>query len=135
APVLDEDAVLARVGGSREVLRGLIEVFYQDCNTLMSELGEAIKAADAGKVRSAAHTVKGMVSFFGAGTAVDAAVRLEGAGEREELVGAAQLFAGLARELEAVAAALAPFSPAPPDGWNLGRADRSDADVFSPAGA
>lgn len=135
APVLDEDAVLARVGGSREVLRGLIEVFYQDCNTLMSELGAAIKAADAGKVRSAAHTVKGMASFFGAGAAVDAAVRLERAGEREELVGAAPLFAELARELEAVAAALAPFSPAPPDGWNLGRADRSDADVFSPAGA
>jgi signal transduction histidine kinase/DNA-binding response OmpR family regulator len=132
---LDEDAVLARVGGSREVLRGLIEVFYQDGNTLMAELGAAIRAADAGKVRAAAHTVKGMVGFFGAAGAVDAALRLEKAGERDELVGAGQLFAELARELEAVAAALASFSPAPPDGWHLGRADRSDADVFSPAGA
>jgi signal transduction histidine kinase/DNA-binding response OmpR family regulator len=132
---LDEEAVLARVGGSREVLRGLIKVFYQDCNTLMADLDAAIKAGNAVKVRSAAHTVKGMVSFFGAAAAVDAAVRLEKAGEREELVGAGQLFAGLARELEAVAAVLAAFSPAPPDGWQLGRADRTDADVFSPAGA
>ena len=132
---LDEAAVLGRVGGNRDVLRGLIDVFYQDCNTLMADLDAAIKGGDAAKVRAAAHTVKGMVGFFGATDAVEAAVRVEKAGEREELVGAAPLYAGLARELDALAAALAPFSPAPPDGWHLGRADRSDADVFSPAGA
>jgi signal transduction histidine kinase/CheY-like chemotaxis protein/HPt (histidine-containing phosphotransfer) domain-containing protein len=132
---VDEEAVLARVGGNRETLRGLIEVFYQDGNTLMADLHEALKAGDAARVRAGAHTVKGMVGFFGAGPAAAAAARLEKAGERDELTGAAELYATLARELEALGDGLTIFASAPPAGWHLGRADRSEADVFSPAWA
>src|SRR6185503_11947851 len=101
----DEEAVLARVGGNREVLRGLVEVLYQDCNTQMAELDAALRAGDAQRVQTAAHTIKGMVAFFGAGPAVETAVQLERAGERGELVGASHTFAELAHELEALAAA------------------------------
>jgi HPt (histidine-containing phosphotransfer) domain-containing protein len=130
----DEAAVLGRVGGNRAVLRGLIEVFYQDCNTQMGELDAAIRDGDADRVRAAGHTIKGMVSFFGAGDAVEAARRVEAAGERGELAGVRYSFSALARELDAVAGALAPFSPAPPDGCHFGRGDRAEDDVFSPAG-
>jgi signal transduction histidine kinase/CheY-like chemotaxis protein/HPt (histidine-containing phosphotransfer) domain-containing protein len=130
---LDEAAVLARVGGNRDTLRGLIEVFYQDCNNLMAELHDAVRAEDAPKVRTTAHTLKGMVGFFGAAQAVSAASRLEKAGERDELTGATEFFCTLGRELEALGENLASYASAPPTGWHLGRADRSDADVFSPA--
>src|SRR5437764_794719 len=40
---LDEAAVLARVGGNRDTLRGLVEVFYQDCNNLMADLHDGVK--------------------------------------------------------------------------------------------
>jgi CheY-like chemotaxis protein/HPt (histidine-containing phosphotransfer) domain-containing protein len=132
---LDDAAVLARVGGNRDTLRGLIEVFYQDCNTLMAELHAALRAADAAKVRAGAHTIKGMVGFFGAAHATAAADRLERAGERDELAGATELYGALARDLEALGDALGAYAAAPPAGWHLGRADRSEADVFSPAWA
>jgi HPt (histidine-containing phosphotransfer) domain-containing protein len=119
----DEEAVLARVGGNRDTLRGLVEVLYQDCNTQMAELDAALRAGAAPRVQAAAHTIKGMVAFFGAGPAVEAAVRLERAGECGELTGASHTFAALAHELEALAAALAPFAPPPDDGWQYGRGE------------
>jgi CheY-like chemotaxis protein len=44
APGFDEAAALARVGGNRAVLVGLIEVMYQDCTAQMAELGAALRA-------------------------------------------------------------------------------------------
>jgi CheY-like chemotaxis protein/HPt (histidine-containing phosphotransfer) domain-containing protein len=121
----DAGEVLARVGGNRDTLRGLVEVLYQDCNTHMAELDAALRGRDPARVQVAAHTIKGMVAFFGAGPAVAAALQLERAGESGQLAGAAHTFAALARELEALAAALAPYAPAPEDGWQYGRGKRS----------
>ena len=117
----DEAVVLARVGGNRDTLRGLVGVLYQDCNTQMAELEAALRAGDGGRVHAAAHTVKGMVAFFGAGGAVEAAVGLERAGERGELAGAGRAFAELARELAELSVALAPYAPPPNAGWQHGR--------------
>ena len=133
APVIDEEVVLARVGGNREMLRGLIDVFYQDCNNQMAELEAGLRAGDARRVQAAAHTVKGMVAFFGAADATATAAALEEAGEEGVLTGTGRTFAALGEHLEAVAAALAVFAPTPPDGWAVGRSDRSDADIFLPA--
>ena len=134
ASVFDEAAVIARVGGNREILQQLIGVFYQDCNNQMDALNGAIKSNNALGVRSAAHTIKGMVAFFGAKGAADTAVKLEQAGVREELAGASLLFGELARELLQLETALGQFAPSPQDGWHLGLGDRSSADIFDPAG-
>jgi CheY-like chemotaxis protein/HPt (histidine-containing phosphotransfer) domain-containing protein len=119
----DEGAVLARVGGNRQTLRGLVEVLYQDCNAQMAELGAGLRAGDAARVQAAAHTIKGMVSFFDAHGAVEAALRLERAGELGQLTGAGHAFAELARELESLADALAPYAPPPDVGWQYGRGE------------
>jgi PAS domain S-box-containing protein len=131
----DEEVVMSRVGGSREILQQLIGVFYQDCNNLMGKLHGAIKEGNAVGVRSAAHTIKGMVAFFGARSASDLAVRLEQAGIREELGEANQLFSALARDLAQLEGALSRFAPSPPEGWHLGLGMRAEDDVFSMAGA
>jgi PAS domain S-box-containing protein len=123
----DEEAVLARVGGNREMLRGLVEVLYQDCTTQMAELDAGVRAGDGPRVQAAAHTVKGMVGFFGAASAVEVALRLEKAGERNELAGAGHAFAELACELEALGEALAPFASAPEPGWQYGRGAEAPA--------
>lgn len=127
----DERAVLGRVGGNRQVLQQLIGVFYQDCNNLMSSLNQAIRSGDATAVRSASHTIKGMVAFFGASEAIEAALKLEKAGLREELADSPLLFNCLARELSKLEAALSPFAPSPSDGWHLGLGTRADEDVFN----
>jgi CheY-like chemotaxis protein/HPt (histidine-containing phosphotransfer) domain-containing protein len=126
----DEAELLSRVGGNRDVLRGLIDVFYQDCNTNMAGLKEAVRTGDVAAVKAAAHTVKGMVAFFEAKKAVEAAARLEQAAARDEMAAAPQLVSTLSQELARIEAALATFSPAP-DGWHLGLADGSAADSFS----
>jgi CheY-like chemotaxis protein/HPt (histidine-containing phosphotransfer) domain-containing protein len=123
APAFNEEAVLARVGGNRQTLRGLVEVLYQDCNTQMADLDAGLRGGDAAKVQAAAHTIKGMVSFFDAHGAAEAALRLERAGEAGELSGAGHAFAELARELEALADALAPYAPPPDVGWQYGRGE------------
>jgi HPt (histidine-containing phosphotransfer) domain-containing protein len=109
-PPVDESAVLARVGGNRDTLRDLIGVFYQDCSVLMADLDAAIREGEAPKLRTAAHTIKGMVSFFGAPAAVDVALKLEKAGERGDVAEAARLFPTLAREIDTISAALTPYS-------------------------
>jgi HPt (histidine-containing phosphotransfer) domain-containing protein len=129
----DPATVLERVGGNRDVLRQLIGVFYQDCNTQMAVLRDAIHDGDADGVRDAAHTVKGMVAFFGQTGAADAARRLEAIGTRGEVEGASPLCAELARELAKIEAGLAEFAPPPPDGWHLGFADRSEEETVCPA--
>jgi HPt (histidine-containing phosphotransfer) domain-containing protein len=127
----DEALVLGRVGGNREILQQLIAVFYQDCNNLMDNLNSAIRAGNATGVRAASHTLKGMVSFFGAKAANDAALKLEQAGKREELAEASQMFSILARELVQLESALISYAPSPPEGWHLGLGNRSDEDIFS----
>jgi HPt (histidine-containing phosphotransfer) domain-containing protein len=134
-PIFPEDAVLARVGGNREVLQGLIKVFYQDCNALMSGMNRGIQANDAVAVRSAAHTIKGMVAFFEANAATELAAKLEQAGMREELSGTHQIFSALARELTAIEGALSKYAAAPFEGWHLGRGESCPHDVFSFADA
>jgi PAS domain S-box-containing protein len=130
AAALEEDAVLARVGGNRGVLSGLIGVFYQDCQTLMSSLRAAIRSGDAAGVQTAAHTIKGMVAFFEARAATEAAGRLEDAGVRQELAGTRQLFDALARELSLIEVELSKYVPAPSEGWHLGLTDHDGPEPF-----
>jgi PAS domain S-box-containing protein len=107
AESFDTAAVLARVGGSREVLAELLRVFRQDCARLLPEAREAVAAGDPARLRAAAHTVKGMVAFFGAAAAAAAAARLEGLAEKEDLAEAPALLAALSREVEHIGAAFA----------------------------
>ncbi|MCI0461691.1 MAG: response regulator, partial [Gemmataceae bacterium] len=113
APGLDRAAVLARVGGNAGLLRELIEVFQADCTRLIPELQQALSAQDAGTVRRAAHTLKGMVAFFDAAGACAAAARLEDLGAAGDLTGAADAFHTLLGEMACLRSALAGLAPSP----------------------
>jgi CheY-like chemotaxis protein/HPt (histidine-containing phosphotransfer) domain-containing protein len=128
---IDEDELLTRVGGNQEVLSGLINVFYKDCNGLMSDLRAAIRDGDAQGVRAAAHTIKGMVAFFEAQELVEVADRLERVGVRGDLSDANQLCGLLSQGLSRIEPALTVYAPSPPAGWHLGRAEEVDAENFN----
>jgi PAS domain S-box-containing protein len=108
------EAVLARVGGSREVLAELVGVFRQDSARLLGELRAAVDHSEAEAVRMAAHTLKGMVSFFNATAATEAAATLEGKGKAGNLGGAAALLETLARETERIGADFGRLCEGPP---------------------
>ncbi|HUY33783.1 MAG TPA: PAS domain S-box protein [Pirellulales bacterium] len=100
ADVLDWAAALDRLQGDRELLEELVEVFRGECPKLLTQVRDAVAASDAGKLKLAAHTLKGAVSNFAARDAVEAARLLEQMGKQGNLAGADEALAALERELE-----------------------------------
>jgi CheY-like chemotaxis protein/HPt (histidine-containing phosphotransfer) domain-containing protein len=105
--VFDREATLSRVGGNPELLRRLAEVFRKDCANLTAEIRTALGRREAAGLAGPAHTLKGMVGFFGATAATQAAFRLETLGKQGQLSGAAETFAQLERDIESIQASLA----------------------------
>jgi CheY-like chemotaxis protein len=105
--VFDEARLLERVGGDRQALRELVELFLDDAPQLLARIHEAIDDKDAGTLHAAAHTLKGAVSNFAAAAATEAAARLQRTGESGKLGGARDACEVLEEELEQLKTALA----------------------------
>jgi CheY-like chemotaxis protein len=110
---MNPEAVLARMGGDREAVRQLIEVFRQDCPPLVADIEAAVHDGDAKKLKAAAHTLKGMVAFFAADRATAAALALETLGEAGDLSAAAAAAGALANELTALEPVLRSLAGSP----------------------
>jgi HPt (histidine-containing phosphotransfer) domain-containing protein len=93
-------AVAARLGDDRQLLRELIELFLAECPGMIEAIGAAIAASDAAALRHAAHALKGSVANFGATPAVAAARKLEKIGIEGDLSGAAAAFSELTQALD-----------------------------------
>jgi two-component system sensor histidine kinase/response regulator len=106
AAALDRAAVLDRVGGNVQLLQDLITTFHDDCSRLLPGLHDALAQNNAAEVRHAAHTVKGMVSFFAAKSATSAAQALEKMGAAGDLGCAEREFVTLVSEIERLQVAL-----------------------------
>lgn len=92
----DKAWMLEQIGGDEDLMHEVIRIFLDDYPRLISNLREALSAADAPAVQSSAHALKGAVGNFGAPTAVAAALALEQAAKQGKLEQLAQL--GLATE-------------------------------------
>jgi two-component system, sensor histidine kinase and response regulator len=86
--LIDLTAVLRLLGGNRDILAQLIELFGQDSPRLMGEVRSAIARGDAKALRLAAHALRGSAGYFGATAACESAARLEDRGRSSDLVGA-----------------------------------------------
>jgi CheY-like chemotaxis protein len=75
--LIDPAAAMAAVAGDRELLREIIDVFRAESPGMLTEIRTAAVAGDAGRLRRAAHSLKGAVAHFGARRAFDSARRLE----------------------------------------------------------
>jgi CheY-like chemotaxis protein len=107
APVLDWIAALQRVGGSRDLLRQLADLFLKESVKLLAEIRQTIANADAPRLRRAAHTLKGSADCFSAKPAVEAAQRLELMGRDGNLARAEEALAALEAEMARLTPALA----------------------------
>jgi two-component system, sensor histidine kinase and response regulator len=104
--VVDREASLERVGGDAELLGTLIDIFMTDSLNWLENVRQAVAAADALKLRRAAHTLKGAAASFGAEETCDAARRLEEMGRLAQLTGAEVALADLDTALIRLRAAL-----------------------------
>jgi len=95
---------MSRVGGDAELLKEIALLFLDDYPKSLTELRQAVNAGDARQIERTAHGLKGSVSNFGAGPAVDAALELETMGRAQKLMEVEQVL----RTLELALAALRP---------------------------
>ncbi|HEY7425900.1 MAG TPA: PAS domain S-box protein [Gemmataceae bacterium] len=75
--IFDPNEALSNAGGDPVLLRELIEVFLQDCPRMIADVRAALQTADVGKLKRAAHSLKGAVGILGGRAAFEAALRLE----------------------------------------------------------
>lgn len=84
---LDEALALSRVGGDRDLLKEVVELFLSDYPNTLDKIRDAVSAQDAHALEHHAHSLKGSVSTFGAQGAFDAALALERKGRNGDLAG------------------------------------------------
>lgn len=87
-PLLDRVGVLERVGGDRQLLTELVQLFKGHCPGQLNELQQAITAGDPARVERIAHSLKGALSNLGAEPASKSAMRLEEMGRHANLTDA-----------------------------------------------
>jgi signal transduction histidine kinase/DNA-binding response OmpR family regulator len=101
------DTLLARVGGSHEMLHEIIGLFLEDSPRLMEVIRRALSDGDTNAAYRGAHTLKGSVGNFEAHEAVALAQRLEARAHEGDIESAKGAFASLEREMTALDARLA----------------------------
>ena len=103
APALDPEMIETlrslQEEGEPDILAELAEMFFDDAALRLEELRDAIGGADAGRVRGAAHALKGSSGNMGATRVHEVCAELEGAGESGDLAAAPRLLERLGEEL------------------------------------
>jgi HPt (histidine-containing phosphotransfer) domain-containing protein len=100
--VWDVNLALDRLGGDRELLVELAEIFLDSLPEQLRKLRDGLDNADAEKVGMAAHSLKGSVGSFAAEPARQAALELEKLAREGKLDAAADALTRLTRQLAAL---------------------------------
>ncbi len=101
------ETLLARVGGSHEMLAEIIGLFLEDSPKLMDVIRQALSAGDANAAYRGAHTLKGSAGNFDAHVAVALAQRLEARAREGNIEAANSAFTALEEEMGVLRATLA----------------------------
>ena len=104
--IFDLDDALEKMGGDKEILADILEVFSETYADQLNELKKAIEDGDTTIVERAAHTLKGSVGAFSAKKAFETAFRLENMGHDGNLEEAAAEYSKLEQEVEELHRAL-----------------------------
>lgn len=83
--LVDEEGALKRLGGDRSLFDEFISIFLEDSPELLSEIRQGLKSDDANAVGKNAHSLKGLMSNFGAKECVEVALKIELAGRAGEV--------------------------------------------------
>ncbi|MEN6370454.1 MAG: response regulator [Armatimonadota bacterium] len=107
--IVDVEALMERVGGDKDLLSEITDLFLEDYPKLMSELKNAIDSADNKSVERAAHTIKGSIGNFTTGETYEAALAVEQIGRSNNITGVDEAYRHLDDSLERLKSALSPF--------------------------
>jgi len=104
--VFNKEEALEHVGGDMDILKELIEVFFEECPKLMDEIRETMASGDNTALRRAAHTLKGTADIFSAKNVVETALKLEMMAHDEKLDGIEETWSSLEKEIAQLQPAL-----------------------------
>ena len=107
--LVDWRVALKTVGGDRELLREVVEMFVLESPRLMTAIRDAAAQADAAALLRPAHTLKTSLGYFGIQTGFELALQLEKMGRANDLTGVAEPLAELERLLAKAIAELDRF--------------------------
>jgi CheY-like chemotaxis protein len=103
---LNVDEALAQVGGDRDLLEEMAEIFLEEYPHHLAGIKNALAHRDALTLARLAHTLKGSVGNFAAKAPFETARRLEHIGRQGDLSQAAEILAQLEGELSQLKPAL-----------------------------
>jgi two-component system sensor histidine kinase/response regulator len=106
---LNENALMAHVGGDEQLLRELVALFLEDLPEQLAAVRKAVRRQDARALSSAAHALKGALSHFAARDTFESALRLERMGRSGDLDEAEEAFARLKDEVRQLTRDLAAY--------------------------
>ena len=92
---VDWNVALEAVGGRRDLLIEIVDVFFTEYPTTLTAIQSAIEKGDAKDLQLSAHKLKGCLRYFGASIACEEARALEDMGRAGQLDGAADKLATL----------------------------------------
>jgi PAS domain S-box-containing protein len=106
APPADLALALEMVAGERAILEDVARAYLQEEGGMLGAIRAAIAKNDAAGLHLAAHTLKGTVSLFQAGTALQLTLALEHMGREKQMAAAETTLGRLEQELARLSAQL-----------------------------
>ncbi|MGH9648930.1 MAG: response regulator, partial [Terriglobales bacterium] len=106
---LDFEEVLDQLGGDKELLRELVELFLKNSPKTLATLRTGVQTRSARDVQAAAHSLKGTLGHLAAREAVATAEELESRGREGNLEGTEQMLQRLERQIGETQRQLAAF--------------------------
>lgn len=107
---LDEDTVISRFRGRRDLLGELAVMFLEQGPDMLSEVREAVHRRDIRALQGAAHTLNGTAGTFGLTRCCQAARRVEALARSGELGRVEEAYSELETEFENLMRILAVFA-------------------------
>jgi PAS domain S-box-containing protein len=108
-PLFDIRALMAYVGGNRDLLRKIVGRLEENAPRLLRTVRDALERKDGPGLEFSAHALKGTLGNFYAGSAYDVALKLERLGHDGEFAAAASALAGLEQEIARLQQSLQTF--------------------------
>jgi CheY-like chemotaxis protein len=91
APLFNAAKLMDRVGGDRQLLREVVDLFFRDAEPTVEAMGQALTRADCPELMRVSHRLKGALNNLELRAAAELAARLEHMAETNQLAGAHQL--------------------------------------------
>ena len=99
---IDMKRAMDAVGGDKELLNELLNMFYEDSKAKVKEIEEAIKNKDYERLRELAHSVKGASANIGLTDIYEICLELENMAKKKDLSGSDKLYSKLKENIEAL---------------------------------